>query len=846
MKKNISINISGIIFHIEEDGYEQLRSYLDTITHYFSSYEDSGEIIADIESRIAEIFLAKLKEGKQVVTLTDVKHLMTTMGSIHDFQAIEGDAIPDADDSYHNGEEEEENKHTHQQDPKDSFGAKKLFRDTKRKVIGGVAAGIAHYFRLDPLWIRLIMILLLCDIFITSSVGAFMFIGYIIGWIVIPPNDAVEEDLKTKKLYRNPDDRVISGVCSGLSTYFGVDVALVRLLFVLCLFVSFGSFLLIYFILWVITPEAKTITDKIQMQGEPITLANIESNIKQSLKIGNEEEEGIVAKILLFPFRLIALIFSGLGKAVGPFMLFLVEAIRIISGVIILAISIALLFALFIVTGVYLNISGYYSLWIPQINHFPMEILQHSFPPLLIASAFFVNLIPFFALFLSGVSIMAKRRIGGALLGWSMLAIWLVAVAGLVVTLPYTIKDFSTDATHRVTQTFPVEDEVLVLDLREVGMDDYQATTLQLLGTHENELKLVQKFEAKGSSRQNALTNAQMVSYNVDFLDSVLVFDSNIQFKDDAIFRVQTLDMQLYIPYNKPFIIKESLKPILRNTLHQNGYSSQDLEANTWIFTEDGLKCRTCPPKDREQENRQGTSTTTGGGVVTKDFAGFESLDIKGSLCEIVVTKQDHYSVALYADQSVLAKVDIEKNGNTLEIAHNSLNKSVQLNPKLKVVITMPQLEAIKLSGLTEAYVEGFEEESIDIMLSGSSRSAFNLTANDINLILRGDSHLTLTGRADYMNAKISGVSALKAENFAVENAAVKASGMSNATLNVSHSLEVSERGFSEIENKHRKEQTEENAQELSAFYINNARIFYHTALAKASFWIKGPKPVTF
>src|SRR5690606_17494359 len=160
-------------------------------------------------------------------------------------------------------------------------------------------------------------------------------------------------------------------------------------------------------------------------------------------------------------------------------------------------------------------------------------------------------------------------------------------------------------------------------------------------------------------------------------------------------------------------------------------------------------------------------STTHNGSVLSKNIVGFESLEVKGMLCEIIVTKQDNFSVELFADQSVLDKVSIEKNGSTLEIAQNSLNKGVQLNPRLKVVITMPRLEAIKLSGLTEAYVEGFDEESIDIILSGSNRSAFNLTANDINLILRGDAKLTLTGKANYMNAKISGASELTAENFA-------------------------------------------------------------------------------
>ena len=80
MKKNISINISGIIFHIEEDGYKRLKEYLESINKYFSTFDGSSEIIADIESRIAEIFLTKLNEDKQVINVEDVGSLITTMG----------------------------------------------------------------------------------------------------------------------------------------------------------------------------------------------------------------------------------------------------------------------------------------------------------------------------------------------------------------------------------------------------------------------------------------------------------------------------------------------------------------------------------------------------------------------------------------------------------------------------------------------------------------------------------------------------------------------------------------------------------------------------------------------
>lgn len=88
MKKTISINIGGVIFHIEEDGYEKLKSYLNSIQKYFSAFADSKEILSDIEGRIAERFLNKQKaENKQVISLADVDELIAAMGTVADFEA---------------------------------------------------------------------------------------------------------------------------------------------------------------------------------------------------------------------------------------------------------------------------------------------------------------------------------------------------------------------------------------------------------------------------------------------------------------------------------------------------------------------------------------------------------------------------------------------------------------------------------------------------------------------------------------------------------------------------------------------------------------------------------------
>src|ERR1700750_2307286 len=200
MKKNISINISGIIFHIEEDGYDSLRKYLDSINKYFSSFEDSSEIMADIESRIAEIFLSKLNEGKQVVTAEDVNSLITSMGSVSDFKA--------AEETEHTGSAP----NRASQETRSTYSPpKKLLRDQKRKILGGVCSGLGSYLNVDPVWIRLLFAIL------TFAYGITL-IAYIIMWVVVPGSYDLEEPEVSKKMFRDPERKVIAGVAGGVAS----------------------------------------------------------------------------------------------------------------------------------------------------------------------------------------------------------------------------------------------------------------------------------------------------------------------------------------------------------------------------------------------------------------------------------------------------------------------------------------------------------------------------------------------------------------------------------------------------------------------------------------------------
>ncbi|MEQ8711687.1 MAG: PspC domain-containing protein, partial [Cyclobacteriaceae bacterium] len=575
MKKNISINISGIIFHVEEDGYERLQNYLESITRYFSTFEDNKEIVADIENRIAEIFLSKLDDGKQIINAEDIDGLIATMGTISDFEAIEEESTF-TEEAHPPKEEKAEEESESSESTTSGAKPRRLYRDGKRKVLGGVASGIAHYFSIDPLWIRLLFILFFVNILL-GGLSGIVFIGYIVLWIVVPINNTLDEDQKIKKMFRNPDQRVLGGVAGGIASYFGTDVTLIRLLFVISIFLG-GTGLILYIILWIITPEAHSITEKMQMQGEPVTLSNIEQNVKKSLNV-KEGEESVFVKILLFPFRVIAAVFSAAGRILGPFLAFILEAVRILAGIIFLMIGASLILALFTILFVSIGVFGGWTEWV-TVTDFPLELIQNTIPVYTAIFLFLGAIIPALVFILGGLSIIAKRSVVNSYISWAIFGIWIISLIGISFTLPSLIRDWTREGEHRTETTYDLRNNIGVLKLTEVGNDDYEGVNLKLRGHNDSVYQLVWRYEARGASRQEAAENAQMVTYNVVQDDSLLYFDSNIAFKEDATFRAQKLDLTLYIPFGAEFEMDESLQHILRNTIYRSGYRVGQMEGN--------------------------------------------------------------------------------------------------------------------------------------------------------------------------------------------------------------------------------------------------------------------------
>ncbi|MEP7257160.1 MAG: PspC domain-containing protein [Flavitalea sp.] len=293
MKKVININFQGRVIPIEETAYESLKQYVESLRKYFAQEEGRDEIINDIESRIAELFSERLKKGLTCITDEDVEAVIRSMGRPSDFEAQDAENMTGST----------QNKRQSASAPLSSYpggdGRRgRLFRNVDDKILGGVCSGLANYFRIDPVIMRILFVLL----------SGILFWVYVLLWIIVP-SQSIQSNI-TKRLHRSPEHKVIGGVCGGIAAYFNIDIWVPRLIFALPFLLavvsggfhsflwnwdfgfiprlvsgSFGSTMFVtYVILWIAVPLATSAADKLEMRGERVDLNSIRDTVKEDLE----------------------------------------------------------------------------------------------------------------------------------------------------------------------------------------------------------------------------------------------------------------------------------------------------------------------------------------------------------------------------------------------------------------------------------------------------------------------------------------------------------------------------------------------------------------------------------
>ncbi len=406
MKKTITITIGNTIFYVEEDAFSELSKYLDSVKSHFANRPDGEEIIADIESRIAEHFLKGRGHKERTVTINDVETLITSMGKPEEFADGEG----------------------------------------SESASEGKQSGAPH-----------------------------------------------------KKLYRDTSDMMAGGVASGIAAYLGIEPIIMRIAFVLFT-LSWGFGIAIYILLWILMPEAKTASEKLQMKGDPITLKSIDKAMKQTAeKIKNETWWKKTARAIS---ETLSATFGVIFKKIIPIFF---KVIVIIIGVSILVSAIfALLGITFGFAVLIFNLDS-------TLIDFPLRtILSGGLLLTTLISAFLAVVIPVIFILISGLLLARMRMMQKGWLALGLLGLWFASLIALGVCATKIVPAYQYAVVNNpefktVAKTYE-------------GIQDF--SRINAIGHVTLEIREGEKFSVEATG-----TEKELQSFTLESKDGVLTID---------------------------------------------------------------------------------------------------------------------------------------------------------------------------------------------------------------------------------------------------------------------------------------------------------------------------------
>ncbi len=527
MNKTVTINISGIIFHIEEDAYESLSKYLITIKGYFSKTDGGNEIMSDIESRIAELLQQKISASKQVVLMMDVDHVKSIMGKPEEF----------------GGEHTKEETSSNEEQP--NTGAEKvkrrLFRNPDEKAIGGVCSGLAEYFDVDTVWIRLAMFLLI-------FFGGISLWVYIILWIIIPEAKTTadkfamrgesaninnimqsfkDEANDVKNRFKNNDfaNTASGNISRILNGFFNIVGRLIGLflLFLGC------AFLFAYI----------TSLFGISIADSNSDIANWKSVIFNS---SVNYALGILAFVIVIGIPIFMLLYAGIK------LLF-----KISYSNRWLNLSLGLIWLVGLIIGFYVTVST-----VKQFseNSRVKEVVE-----------------------LHGLGDTIVIKLNPAL--------------ATLKTLNYDNNDdldtyFGKN--HSGYQFGEVKGKLSIIGF--AGLDIVESKT--------DSVELVINYTSRGPTKRDANENAKTIKYSYKQINNQLIFDEIFSVMEGSKFSAQEVDIKLSLPKGKVIYFDKSVRNLLDDVENTTNTWDGHMVGRRWQMTENGLKCIDCEGLDEE------------------------------------------------------------------------------------------------------------------------------------------------------------------------------------------------------------------------------------------------------
>lgn len=426
------------------------------------------------------------------------------------------------------------------------------------------------------------------------------------------PQKEKQSHYSRKNLYRDPDNRFFGGVAGGLSHYLGLDSVWIRLIFLILFFSSVGGVVLVYILLWILIPEAKTTADKLKMKGEPVNVSNIKKKIKEELDQVGETVKDIDYDSLG----------AQLKKKSRNFSDFLLNCIRIIGNVLVFFIGgIFLLISGLVMVGLVISliVGGFIStLFIPEeIFHFwmftdiPMAVI--GFVALLLVG------IPFVFLFVLGLNLLSRnKQLMGRTTRLILLGVWLFALIALMVFGVYESKSFAVTAKNTTTHSLEANpsdtlrlylndersysDRITIFDHITIIQDETgknlrldEDLRLFIEQGQEDQVELTVEKVAKGWNQKNALAAAELMEYSHEFYDNKLLLDNFWTATARQKNKPQKVRLTLRIPEGKYLYLGDEFRSLMAaNIENDQDFYRKGIAGHLWKMTNEELICQDC------------------------------------------------------------------------------------------------------------------------------------------------------------------------------------------------------------------------------------------------------------
>jgi phage shock protein PspC (stress-responsive transcriptional regulator) len=583
MKQVININFQGRVVPIETTAFEILKNYTDSLNRHFANEEGKEEIINDIESRIGELFQERITKGATCITDDHVNAIINSIGRPEDFEPMDDTQTKASTDSSNSYQQQSTSSNT-------ATGHKRLFRNENDKVLGGVCSGLANYFNIDVVIARIIFVVLLF-----SGVG---FLTYIIMWVAVPSTASAQIGGARKKLFRDPDEKMIAGVCSGIGNYFGINPWIPRVLFLLP-FLSFlsrwghwGGFwdfgdvirftfsptsLIVYIILWIVIPEALTTTEKLEMKGEKVDMNSIKNSVMEEMKgVGKKAEKfskeasGVISEkaqvmasdVQNFTKRNR----GGLGNVIA---------------------MIAKIFAYFIIGCVcFALVVALFGFGIVSIGLFPLKdyVLRGDWQNLYAWGTLLLFIaVPIIAIITWMIRKIAKMKSNSKILRLTFGSLWTIGWVCLIMLIVTVTRDFKSSSRldeQAVTLTNPQVNKLVVssslpftkkyygrnwikFEPFENLIDEDTAFVrnvyVQIVKSPTDSFQVTMKKTARGNTRTDANNLASLIKFDAVQKDSILLLEKGIAINKTDKFRNQMVIITVFVPVGKQIRVNKGI-----------------------------------------------------------------------------------------------------------------------------------------------------------------------------------------------------------------------------------------------------------------------------------------------